>query len=89
MGTKKCQYQKCHVADSTPDEHPDICNISVNKRYQTRHLASFPDPLDLNTLTLIDELGNGGFHSKLYNAPFESNHVYGGPTLPVIFPKKR
>ena len=71
-----------------PIEQSDIDKVFTDK-YERRFLASYPDPVGTDTLTLVDELGNGGFHSKLYSAPIESYHIYSGPTLPVSLFRNR
>ena len=67
----------------------EVTNSYVRKNYQVQMLDSFPDPIGSNTLSLIDELGNGGLHSKLYPPPLEFNCTYGGPSLPVMLSEKR
>ena len=73
----------------SPSDGPELSNELYNSKYQRRHLASFPDPIGLSTLSLTDELGNGGFHSKMHSAPYEANPIYNGPMLPVILSKNR
>ena len=72
----------------TSADGPELTNV-LSKKYEKRFLNSFPDPLGLNALALTDELGNGGFYSKTYSAPYEANNIYNGPTLPVMLDKKR
>ena len=71
-------------------DRPDIKDTpKQSKPYERRFLASYPDPTGPTTLTLIDELGNGGLHSKLRTAPIESYHIHNGPTLPVVLSRER
>ena len=74
---------------NSPCEKTDSDDELQYKQYERRFLASYPDPTGPNTLTLIDELGNGGFHSKLRTAPIESYHIHNGPTLPVMLSRDR
>ena len=66
-----------------------ITNDLAQRNYPANLLNSLPDPTGSSTLTLIDELGNGGFHTKLYPPPTESNCTCGGPFLPLIFSDNR
>ena len=71
-------------------DKPDIEYISRQRKpYERRYLSSYPDPTGSISLTLVDELGNGGLHSKLYTAPIESYHIHNGPTLPVALSRER
>ena len=76
--------------DGSFDEvEADITDAFCQQYYQPQMLGSVSDPIDSTTLTLFDELGNGGIYSKLYPPPFESNYIYGGPSMPVISSQKR
>lgn len=68
---------------------PVITNDLAQRSYQVQMLVSLPDPVGSTTSTLIDELGNGGFYTKQYPPPIESNCMPGGPFLPVILFDKR
>ena len=80
-------FQKENTQSSSCDK-PDVDDKQC-KQYERRYLASYPDPTGQDTLTLIDELGNGGLHSKLRSVATESYHIYNGPTIPVILSRDR
>ena len=67
----------------------DVTNAFCQLYYQPQMLGSVADPIDSTSLTLIDEMGNGGIHSKLYPPPIESNYIHGGPLMPVISSQNR
>ena len=67
----------------TESEKAAVTNHMAQRTCQRQMLVSFPDPIGSSTLSLVDELGNGGFYTKLYPPPMESNCVYEGPFLPV------
>lgn len=75
--------------DSVEKEDAEVTNAFCQQYYQPQMLGSVSDPIDSTTLTLIDELGNGGIHSKIYPPPFESKHIYGGTSMPVILSQNR
>ena len=70
-------------------DEAELTNISCRKDFSTPLLVSYPGPVSEITSTLADELGNGGFHSKLHPPPLESYCNFGGPALPVIFSEQK
>ena len=70
-------------------DEAELTNISCRKDFSTPLLVSYPGPVSDITSTLADELGNGGFYSKLHPPPLESYCNFGGPALPVIFSEQR
>ena len=70
-------------------DEAELTNISCRKDFSTPLLVSYPGPVSEITSTLADELGNGGFYSKLHPPPLESYCNFGGPALPVIFSEQR